>query len=183
MTTASDELNLAGGKGQVDAGDKKEAGAMKKWILIVLVLVLLLAGAGAAYFMLGSDTRPEATAGEEAAQVESEAEAEPQEDPIYLALSPVFIVNFEHEGTTRYLQIDLQVMSYDQPTIDKVEANMPAVRNDLILLFSAQDYNFLNTVEGKESLRKQVLESINTAIRAKGKSSVNDVFFTGFVMQ
>ena len=181
MANASEELNLAKNQGQDGTGDQKQGGGLKKWIFIVVGVLLLAGGGGAAYFMLGSDSGPEAAAGGEAASAEAPAEVE--EDPIYLALSPGFIVNFEDAGTTRYLQVELQVMSYDQAVIDKVEANIPAVRNDLILLLSDQDYQLLNTVEGKEGLRKQVLESINKAIRAKGTAQVNDVFFTGFVMQ
>ncbi len=93
------------------------------------------------------------------------------------------MVNFERNGSIRYLQMTLQVMSYDQEVVDKVSANMPAVRNNLIMLFSAADYESLASVEGKEALRKQVLVSINEVVRLKGDTKVDDVFFTGFVMQ
>ena len=169
---ANDELNLA--KGQ--EGEAKASGGMKK-IILILVAVLLLGGIGAgAYFMLGSGAEPETGA----------AEAEPEEpetDPIYLAISPAFVVNFEQNGRTRFLQVEMQVMSHDQEIIDKVEANMPAVKNGIILLLGDQDYPSLNTTEGKENLRKQVQDSINTLIRAKETPRVDDVFFTGFVMQ
>ena len=92
------------------------------------------------------------------------------------------MVNFEHKGGIRYLQLSLQVMSFDEAAIEKVEANMPAVRNNLILLFSGQDYNFLTTVEGKEKLREEVRDSINELVHLTGSSKVNEVFFTGFVM-
>jgi len=110
-------------------------------------------------------------------------EIDPEAEPIYFAISPAFLINFEQEGRTRYLQIEMQVMSYDQAVIDKVEANMPAVRNDLILLLSDQDYPALGTVEGKDGLRKQVLDSINSVIRSRGAFRLENVYFTGFVVQ
>ena len=152
---------------------------MKKIIIISVVLVLL-GGGGAAFFLLnGSDTKPAAGTDPE----QDEVQVEELSDPIYLPLSPAFVVNFEHKGGIRYLQLSLQVMSFDEAAVEKVEANMPAVRNNLILLFSGQDYNFLTTVEGKEKLREEVRDSINELVHLTGSSKVNEVFFTGFVMQ
>ncbi len=152
---------------------------MKKIIIIIVVLVLL-GGGGAAFFLLkGGD--PEPVAGTDTEQ--GEVAPEQLSDPIYLPLSPAFVVNFEHKGGIRYLQLSLQVMSFDEAAVEKVEANMPAVRNNLILLFSGQDYDFLTTIEGKEKLREEVRDSINKLINLAGNSKVNEVFFTGFVMQ
>ena len=155
---------------------------MKK-IIIIVVVVLLLAGGGVAAFMfMGGEEAAVETDGDGAvAAVEQAAELEL--DPIYLPLSPAFVVNFEHNGSIRYLQLTLQVMSYHQEIVDKVEANMPAVRNKLIMLFSGQDYDALNTVEGKENLRVEVLKAIDEVLRLKGEKVVNEVYFTGFVMQ
>ncbi|MFT4823230.1 MAG: flagellar FliL protein [Halioglobus sp.] len=158
----------------------KERAGMKKIIIIVVALVVLGGGGAAAYFML-QEERPAVGADGEPV-VEPVAEEE-EKDAIYLSLDPAFVVNFERDGSIRYLQMSLQVMSYDQEVVDKVSANMPAVRNNLIMLFSAADYDSLASVEGKEALREQVLVSINELVRLKGDTKVDDVFFTGFVMQ
>ena len=155
---------------------------MKKIIIIVAVVVLLAGGGAAAYFMLGKDSAAPALDANGQPVPQAEA-AEEEKDPIYLGLDPAFVVNFERNGNIRYLQLSLQVMSFEQSAIDKVAANMPAVRNTLILLFSAQDYDSLATLEGKENLRSQVLDSVNEVVRLKGDTKVNEVFFTGFVMQ
>ncbi len=150
---------------------------MNKKIIMAVVLLLLVGGGAAAFFLLQSDSStPDAAA--EGGEI-----VEPERDAIYLPLSPAFVINFEYKGAIRYLQLSMQVMSYDQDAVDKVEANMPAVRNNLILLFSAQDYEVLNTVEGKENLRKEVVDSINQVLRLTGDVAVNDVFFTAFVVQ
>ncbi len=150
---------------------------MNKKIIMAVVLLLLVGGGAAAFFLLQSDSStPDAAA--EGGEI-----VEPERDAIYLPLSPAFVINFDYKGAIRYLQLSMQVMSYDQDAVDKVEANMPAVRNNLILLFSAQDYEVLNTVEGKENLRKEVVDSINQVLRLTGDAAVNDVFFTAFVVQ
>ncbi len=157
---------------------------MKK-ILIIGGLVLLIGGGAGAYFMMGgAGEANEPSSADGASEQASESESdEPESDPIYLPLSPAFVVNFEHKGTIRYLQLSLQIMSYNQDVVDKVDANMPAVRNKLIMLFSGQDYDALNTSEGKENLRKEVLKSIGEVVHLRGENKVNDVYFTGFVMQ
>jgi len=170
----NDNLNLAGEGAQAGEVEGK-AGKSKMGLIIGLVVLLLAGGGGAAFFLMGGDPPAEGEA--------AEVVPEPEEDPIYVGLSPAFVVNFEHKGRTRYLQIELQAMSFDQEVIDKVQANMPAVRNDLILLFSKQDYDALSTVEGKEALRQSVRESINKASRLRQGQLVEEVYFTGFVMQ
>ena len=159
------------------------SGRMKKIIIIVVVVLVLAGGGVAAFLLMGDDEAGAQASAGDAAGVPAEAVAEPERDPIYLPLSPAFVVNFEHKGRIRYLQLTLQIMSYQQEVVDKVAANMPAVRNNLIMLFSGQDYDALNTSEGKENLRKEVLKSIDEVLRLEGEMKVSDVYFTGFVMQ
>lgn len=156
---------------------------MKK-IIIIAVVLLLIAGAGVGAFLFMKQDSPAAvTDGEGAEVAESEQAAEPLGDPIYLGLDPAFVVNFEHNGSIRYLQLSLQIMAYEEAVLEKVSANMPAVRNKLILLLSGQEFDSLNTLEGKENLRKSVLDAINEVLHLSGDSSVNEVFFTAFVIQ
>ena len=180
MVDNNDDLNL--GK---DVADKetKGKGGMNKILMIVVLLVVLAGGGVAAFMLLGKDEPAASATPGNTAQTQVEVEEEEDRAAIYLSLDPAFVVNFQHNGSTRYLQLNLQVMSYDQAVIDKVEHNMPAVRNGLILLFSAQDFDELSTVEGKEQLRLDVLDSIQKVVRLKNGQKLNDAFFTGFVMQ
>jgi flagellar FliL protein len=152
---------------------------MKKVIIISVALLLLAGGGAAAYMFLLKEDAPAATAegGAEAAPVVEE------KDPIYFGLNPEFIINYEHGGSTRYLQMSLQIMAHDQEVIDKVEANMPAVRNTLIMLLSGKDFDVLGTQEGKQTLRADVLAAINETVKFPEASGVKEVYFTAFVMQ
>ena len=73
---------------------------------------------------------------------------------------------------------------------------MPAIRNGLVMLFSAKSFDELQTNEGKEILREEALEIIRSqlqkeqaALAASGKAdkvssaNVEQVLFTTFVMQ
>lgn len=93
------------------------------------------------------------------------AEAKAKElPPIYLTLDPPFVVNFTHRGTLRYLQVSLELMYHDASLLAKVTERMPVIRNDLILLFSNQDYEKLSTASGKEMLRHEIMQAINHVI-------------------
>jgi flagellar FliL protein len=107
--------------------------------------------------------------------------------PHYLTLDPPFIVNFVHRGSLRYLQLSLDLMYLDAGVISRIEKQMPEVRNDLILLFSSQDFETLSTLEGKEKLREDVLLAVNKAIDVDpanpGPAAGGAVYITNFVMQ
>jgi flagellar protein FliL len=147
-----------------------------KNLLIVLVLAtLLLAGGGVgAYFAFAPhDKKPAA------------AKKEPVLPPLFMALDPPFVVNFEAEQQVRFLQITVQLLSRDPMTIELLKANDPVVRNDLLLLFAGQKYTVISTREGKEALRTQTLAAVRKVVgNAGGKpEKVEAVYFTSFVMQ
>ena len=148
----------------------------KKTLIIVLSLaVVLLAGGGVgAYFAFAPQDKKPAV-----------AKKEPVLPPLYMALDPPFVVNFEAEQQVRFLQITVQLMSRDPTTIELLKSNDPVVRNDLLLLFTGQKYTFISTREGKEALRQQTLAAVRKIVgNAGGKSEkVEAVYFTSFVMQ
>ncbi|MFY8134600.1 MAG: flagellar basal body-associated FliL family protein, partial [Aquimonas sp.] len=88
------------------------AEAPKKGFPVMLVLIVLLGGlgvgGGAAWFLL---PKPEA----EAAEAEAPARKEvPRGAPAqYVPLQPAFVVNLADEGSTRYLQAEVQLSSRD----------------------------------------------------------------------
>ena len=113
------------------------------------------------------------------------AERKPVAPPLYLALDPAFVVNFQADQLVRYLQVSVEVMSRAQKTLDLLKANDPVVRNDLLILFADQQYSVLATPAGKEQLRAEALTAIRKDLAQAGgdPKRVEAVYFTGFVMQ
>ena len=162
------------------ADEKPEAGkpAKKKSSLpLVIAVLVLVAGAGGAWWFL--KPKP-ADAGKPAAPAASARAA-----AIYYKFDPAFVVNFGSEGNARYLQITLEAMSRDQSVIDAIKNNEPAIRNDLVLLYSAQQPEALLAPEGKEKLRQATLDAVRKTIVAEGAraEAVEAVYFTSFVIQ
>jgi flagellar FliL protein len=110
-----------------------------------------------------------------------------EEKPVtvsYLPLDPPFVVNFQNPGQARFLQVSMEVMSRENGVGDDVKKHMPAIRNSLVLLLSGQSHETLSTPEGKEKIRAMALAEIRKILKEHtGKDGVEQVYFTGFVMQ
>ena len=75
-------------------------------------------------------------------------------------------------------------MTRDPKAVEGIKANMPRIRNSLMLLFSQQHAKDLATREAKEALQKQALDQVQAIMREEtGSPSIEALYFTGFVMQ
>jgi len=160
----------------------------KPLIIAAAVLVLALGGAGAWFFLLQPAPAAETAEGAEGAETHAETVAEhvDADAPIeYLALEPAFIINFPYQGKQRFLQASLTVMSRDPEGLAAVTEHMPAIRHNLINLFSAQMLSVAESpATGIEPLRQLVTREIqDVLIREYGSEGIEEVLFTAFVMQ
>jgi flagellar FliL protein len=154
---------------------EKSSGKSKRKLLIIIASAVVVLGAAGGWFMLAQHKSHQAP----------QAEAAPHGPPVYVALDPPFVVNFEAQQLVRFLQVTVQLMSRDPQTIELLHANDPAIRNDLLLLFGNQRYEVIATRDGKETLRKQALEVARHVVEQSGGKAdrVEAVYFTSFVMQ
>lgn len=162
--------------------DKKEAaGGGKKKLIIMILAVLLLGGGGVGgslYFMgmLGG--------GSGKATEDKQEHKEVKKVPIYFAFPQAFTVNFETDQGLRFLQVSVEIMTYDQSAVDALGTHMPVIKNNIILLLSNQTYDDLISVEGKKKIRQNMLAEIQAVMdKYEAESVVEEVYFTNFVMQ
>lgn len=183
----------------------------KAWLLPVLLTIGAVAVGGGAYFA-GRLTAHPADADASDAQTEADVAADKvhadkgkkatadakgkdtkgkdakgqavKHTPLFYAMEPAFVVNYQDLQALRFLQVGVQVMAYDQAGLDAIKANEPQARNALVMLFSGQTYDNLITREGKEKLREEALQELRKVIGdVPGKESLQAVYFTSFVMQ
>jgi flagellar protein FliL len=149
------------------------------WILLAIG-VLAAGGAGAWYAL-----RPAATPAAANTPADTQAPQAPRAAPIYYKFDPAFVVNFGGPGSARYLQVTLEAMSRNAAILDVLKDNEPAVRNDLVLLFSSQDDPTLMSTDGKEKLRAETLAAIQKVLNEEGADGklIEQVYFTSFVVQ
>jgi flagellar protein FliL len=108
---------------------------------------------------------------------------EPSE-PIYLPLDPPFLVNVEMSGTLRFLQVSIEVMARDPAVIQSVEAHMPHMRNNILLVLSDQTLETVVSAEAKEKLRARILKETQFVLtQLTGDVGVEAIYFTSFVLQ
>lgn len=157
-------------------GEKKSS---KKLIIIILSIVLILAGAAGAYFFLIDDD-----AGDTSEVEEAEPESAVSTEVFYYDFSKPLIVNFPTGSRMRLMQVSISLLVDNQEAIEDLKKHDPMIRNNLLMLISAQSSDELNSREGKEKLREAVHAEVSAVLeKMTGRNAVKEVFFTSFVMQ
>jgi flagellar FliL protein len=163
--------------GEEELEVEAQSGGGKKKLIIIIVAALFVIGgsvAGALFFMGGDD-------GEAMAEEEVMVE---KSTPTYVDLDPPFTVNLDPDDSVGFLQVSMQVLTYNDDVAADIEKHKPLIRNNLVTLFGKQKSIDLRAPEGKEKLQKAVLETIQAIIdKSGGGGEVDNVFFTSFVMQ
>lgn len=164
-------------------------GGMMKIILLVNAVLLLIAVAvGLTWFLMSGD-KEESSAQEDSEVLEDSGSEEPKKKvstgtPIYIPLNPAFVVNFENQDQVSFLQVDIQVMTFDPKVEEALKVHNPAVRNELLLLLGGKQYHEINTREGKRDLSQEAIKAIRQVLDDVGSpSSIEALYFTSFVMQ
>jgi flagellar FliL protein len=184
------------------ATPESSAPAKKGLNPLVLVMIASLVTAstvgGGMYFALASKVEhatASADEGDDSAGVDAPtpkkkgkgkgAKEEKRDPAIYTKLDPPFVVNFEAKGIMRFLQIQVEVMSRDPETVEMLKQHDPLIRNNLLMLFSNQNFEKINSLEGREALRAEAVKSIAEAIKSEGgkPKKIEQLYFTSFVMQ
>lgn len=161
---------------KVDATENK-GGGMKIAVIVLAVLLLVGVSIGVTVFMLGG----------KAEGVEEQVEVEVVEitvKPLYFNFDPPFVVNFADDDHIRFLQVVIEVMTFDETVIADIESYMPLFRNNMILLLSNVEYSKINNSAGINALRMEALIEMQNILEEKtGRKGIEELYFTNFVMQ
>ncbi len=162
---------------QADADAAPAKGGKMKLILIIVGALVLVGGSiGGTLLIVGGGDSAEA-------EVEEEVEVS-RGDPSYVELKPAFTVNLAPEDPVGFLQISMQVLTFNDEVAEELEKHKPLIRNNLLVLFGQQKSAELRAPDGKERLQQSALETVQTVINEHGSGGeVDNVFFTSFVMQ
>ncbi len=87
--------------------------------------------------------------------------------PSYLEITPKFVVNLVE--SKKYLSINVQLLIDGAPTEAAIKKHMPAIKHELIMLFSDRPMDSLQTMEQREALRQEAIDTIHKTIdKAEG---------------
>lgn len=99
----------------------------------------------------------------------------------YLEMSPKFTVNLDKPK--KYLAINVQLMIEGAEALEKIKKHLPALRHELIMIYSGRAVSELQTMEQREALRQETKEVITKALeKYSGSDGFKDVFFTEFLV-
>ncbi len=98
---------------------------------------------------------------------EGGGEGEAKGGPSYLEIAPKFVVNLLEPK--KYLSINVQLFIDGAATEGAIKKHMPAIKHELIMLFSDRSIDSLQTMEQREAMRQQAIEIIHKTIdKAEG---------------
>lgn len=172
---------------EVEEKPKKGFSFLKLFLFGILPL-LIISGTVTGLYLGGVFEHKAASADSQNADDQSadagDSGEEKQSPAIYISLDPAFVVNLTGGGSARFLQITVDVMTRDSKVEGLVKTHMPAIRNNLVMLFSSQTAETVSSLEGKEHLRSEALKVIQEILENEtGDPGIEAVYFTSFVMQ
>lgn len=158
------------------AAESAEAPKKKSKLVLILALALLTAGGGggAGWYFLGRS----AEGGEKVAK------PAPVKPPVFVPMD-AFTVNLQPDDSTpQYLQVGLTLKVADAGKVETIKAQMPEIRNRVLLLLSSKKASDITTPQGKTALSGDLQREINQPLAASPHANaVDGVLFTSFVIQ
>jgi flagellar FliL protein len=167
---------------------KMEEGSKKiKLIIIIVAVVVLIAGGGAAYyFLMGDDAPMTVSEGEPAVQGEEGVASALVKTgtALYVAMPRPFVFNVPGSNRDRLVEIKVQLMMRGSDNEEQAKMHIPLIEGTLLKTFSTANADDLVTEAGKIAIRDSALKEVQkTMLDVSGNQTVEEVLFTGFVMQ
>jgi len=167
--------------------ERKGGGEPQKPLLLIIVVVLnmlvMASVVGVVYTSYKAEkAKPKL---QDVIQGEKESEAKSAsgeaKDDVVGKLVPMetFLVNLAGTRGNKLVKINME-LEVDNPKVeDEIDHRKPQIRDIIIILLSSKTYDQVTTREGKESLRDEVKDTVNSFL-VKGK--IKKVYFTDFIV-
>ena len=150
-----------------------------KVIVLVVFLILVMIGMCGGIFMIWTKlTALEARANNTVIQSGQDQEA--QQAPGTIFPLDTFIVNLADEGGKRYLRITMDLELTAETVVDDLRKRLPQMRDSILVVLPSKRFEDIRTVEGKASLRNEIIANLNGLF---GHESISNIYFTEFVVQ
>jgi flagellar FliL protein len=156
-----------------------------KMMIIIIAAVVIIAGAAAAFFFLsGSDDVSVEAVTEESSGAEAPAAPAETGTAKYVSMPRPFTFNVPGTTRDRLVQIRVQLMVRGDNNEELAQRHIPLIEGTLLKAFSTANADDLATTAGKDALKMKAARDVQKAvIDVAGSKIVEEVLFTGFVMQ
>lgn len=115
----------------------------------------------------------------------AEEEEAVKKPPSYVSLGKPMVLNLSTNGKRlTFLQLKADVLVSGDDAKEVVEAHIPAIRHQLIVLLSEQNANDMKTPAKREEIRLQATRQIQDMLAEMADNTdVNEVLFSNFLVQ
>lgn len=160
------------------------SGSGQKPILLIALAVinmLVVAGVG---FMLYQGRKKEAAQPKIEDVIKGEAEAQhkeaTEEKEVVGKVVPLetFIVNLAGSKGRKVAKVNMELEVHGDHVLDEIEKRKAQIRDIIIIILSSKTYEDVSSREGKDGLRNEIKDTINSFL-VQGK--ISNVFFTEFI--
>ncbi|MBY0554645.1 flagellar basal body-associated FliL family protein [bacterium] len=154
----------------------------KPYLLIGLVVVNMLVVAFVGFMVWKGRKADEAKPGIEKViegehQTQVEEQAKPEEVGKVIPLE-TFIVNLAGSKGRKVLKVNMELEVKGQEVIQEIENRKAQIRDFIIIILSSKSYDEVSAKEGKDALRNEIKDNINSFL-SKGK--IINVYFTELI--
>jgi flagellar FliL protein len=152
----------------------------KPIILIALVVINMLVVLGVGFMVWKSRQTPPSTIeqvvdGEK--KTEEHEKATPEEIGKVIPLE-TFIVNLAGAKGRKVLKVNMELEVKGAEIVSEIDNRKAQIRDFIIIILSSKTYDEVSTKEGKDALRNEIKDNINTFL-SKGK--ISNVYFTELI--
>lgn len=160
-------------------------GGQKNIVLIALAVINMVVVAGVG-FMLFQGKKKEAAEpkieqvikGEKEAQDHEKEGAEEKKFVGQVIPLETFIVNLAGSKGRKVAKVNMELEVKGTAVQEEIDKRKAQVRDIIIIILSSKTYEEVSTREGKDNLRNEIKDTINSFL-VKGK--ISNVFFTEFI--
>lgn len=158
------------------------APASKPYVLIGLVVVNMLVVAFVGFMVWKGRKADEAKPGidkviEGEAHEQAEEHNKPEEIGKVIPLE-TFIVNLAGSKGRKVLKVNMELEVKGQDVIQEIDNRKAQIRDFIIIILSSKSYDEVSSKEGKDALRNEIKDNINSFL-SKGK--IVNVYFTELI--
>lgn len=157
----------------------------KKPIVLIAIAALNMVVMAGVVFMLYKSHKAEQAKPKLSDVVQGVAHDEQEkskEDTEYIGkLVPMetFLVNLAGSRGSKLAKINMELEVDGAKVEEEIEKRKPQIRDIIIILLSSKTYDSITSKEGKEFLREEVRDTVNSFL-VKGK--IKKVYFTDFIV-
>lgn len=152
----------------------------KPILLIILVVINMAVVIGVGFMVWKAKQSPPPTIDQIVAGEKQQAEAEKVVTEEVGKVIPLetFIVNLANSKGRKVLKVNMELEVTGSEIVQEVDNRKAQIRDFIIIILSVKTYEQISTKEGKDDLRTEIKDKVNSFL-SKGK--ITNVYFTELI--